>query len=208
MAKKYKKKYLILASSSPRRRYLFSMLHIPFKTVKPRIDESFIRGESPTVYVKRLSLKKAIYASIKYPSHWVIGADTIVVLDGLILGKPANREEAVRILRLLSGKTHAVFTGVTVMMKEKNFVLTEVKKTLVTFRQFSRKEAEFYVLTGEPLDKAGAYGAQGMGMAFIEKINGCFSNVIGMPLSLLINMLFKAGAIKISSQKGRIYTIV
>ena len=172
---------MILASQSPRRRELMSYITDDFKVMVSEVDETLPEGISPSDAVLYLSRIKA--EPFSGENDIVIGADTVVTIDGKILGKPANKEDAAAMLRLLSGKTHSVFTGVTIIKYGKSesfFVETKVK-----FFDLTEEEIEKYVETGEPMDKAGAYGIQGFGSLLVEKIDGDYFNVVGLPVSLL-----------------------
>ncbi len=183
---------IYLASSSPRRKKLLGQLNISFDTIKVDIDESIKRGEPPVKAVKRLSLEKMIEAKKRIQKGIIITADTIVVLDKKIIGKPVNKKDAEKILRNLSGKTHIVYTGFCINNVEKNIVITDYEKTLVTFRELNLKEIKDYIETGSPMDKAGAYGIQDdFGAVFIKKINGCYYNVVGLPLTKVYTTLLK-----------------
>lgn len=184
---------IILASQSPRRRELLDMLG--FKKliiIPPDIDEVLSDRLPPGEAVSDIALKKAL--SIKSragDNRLIIAADTIVVLDGRILGKPSDKAEAADMLRSLSGRTHVVYTGVALLKDGRE--LKDFEATKVSFRQISEKEIDFYIASGEPMDKAGAYGAQGIGALFINGIEGDFFNVVGLPLCRLGLMLGKMG---------------
>ncbi|MFB0919477.1 MAG: Maf family protein [Oscillospiraceae bacterium] len=184
---------IVLASASPRRRELMTMLGVKdFKVLPAEGDEIIEEEMTPAEAVCALSHAKADEVSKKCsPTDIIIAADTIVVLDGDILGKPSNKSDAFSMLTLLSGRAHSVFTGVTVIQGEK--VFTEFERTLVRFRDISEREMEAYIETGEPMDKAGSYGAQGIGALFIEGIEGDFFNVMGLPLCRLSKMLEQLG---------------
>jgi len=183
---------IYLASSSPRRKKLLGQLNISFDTIKVDIDESIKRGEPPVKAVKRLSLEKMIEAKKRIQKGIIITADTVVVLDKKIIGKPVNKKDAEKILRNLSGETHIVYTGFCISNVEKNIVITDYEKTLVTFRELNLKEIKDYIETGSPMDKAGAYGIQDdFGAVFIKKINGCYYNVVGLPLTKVYTTLLK-----------------
>lgn len=177
---------LILASQSPRRKELLGLLGIPFEIQVSQADETMAPGKDPASQVAEVSRRKA--AAIA-PSNdaVVIAADTIVVCDGVILGKPADREDACRMLRMLSGKAHQVMTGMTVLYGDQIHTCTEV--TDVYFRQLSEKEISRYVDSGEPMDKAGAYGIQGGAALFAEKLCGDYYNVMGLPVCRLTQVL-------------------
>lgn len=177
---------LILASQSPRRKELLGLLGIPFEIQVSQADETMEPGKDPTYQVAEVSRRKA--AAIAPSSDAVvIAADTIVVCDGVILGKPTDREDACRMLRMLSGKAHQVMTGMTVLYGDRIHTCTEV--TDVHFRQLSEKEIFRYVDSGEPMDKAGAYGIQGGAALFAEKLCGDYYNVMGLPVCRLTQVL-------------------
>lgn len=184
---------IVLASASPRRKELLRMLRTEDLKIIPAYgEETFSKGMQPDEIVCSLSLMKAHEVSRKCAStDVIIAADTIVSLDGEILGKPADKADAHRMLLALSGRRHTVFTGVTVMKGET--VITEYERTDVRFRQLTELEILAYIETGEPMDKAGAYGAQGIGSLFVEGIEGDFFNVMGLPLCRLSKMLEKLG---------------
>ncbi|MFA6220862.1 MAG: Maf family protein [Desulfomonilaceae bacterium] len=174
---------LVLASSSPRRKELLKSIKVPFVVVPAEIDELARDGEEPEAHVQRLAHEKASEISKKYRDSWVLGADTIVVIDGRILGKPHDRAEAVKMLSILSGRTHIVFTGYAII----NSCYPEMKivsyaRSEVFIRTLSKAEIQGYVLTGEPMDKAGAYAIQDVGAAIVERVYGSYTNVVGLPL--------------------------
>ena len=174
---------IILASKSPRRRELLKYITDDFKIETCDADESLNDGISPYDAVLYLSRIKAQPIAKMHKNDIVIGADTVVAIDGKILGKPLDTTDAAHMLKLLSGKTHSVFTGVTIIQGEKadSFYC----ETKVKFFDLTDKEIEKYIKTGEPLDKAGAYGIQGFGSLLVEKIDGDYFNVVGLPVSLL-----------------------
>jgi septum formation protein len=179
---------LILASGSPRRKLLLEQLAIVFEVEPPNVDESLAIGEAPEVYVTRLSEKKAQTIARKRDGEAVIlAADTTVVLHGKILGKPESKEHSLQMLNELSGTRHEVLTGVSICNSHRTE--TFCVKTEVTFRRLGEKEIAWYWETGEPQDKAGSYGLQGAGAAFIATLKGSYSNVIGLPLSETVLML-------------------
>lgn len=184
---------LILASGSPRRRELLETIGLgPFRVVKPVFDEGTVRAPSPAALVEALSAgKAAAVAAGEGPDALILAADTVVVLDGAILGKPAHRADARRMLSALSGREHTVYTGVTVRRGER--VLTRHQATDVTFRPLTAGEIEAYLDTGEPMDKAGAYGIQGVGALLVSGIRGDYFNVMGLPVCLLGGMLSQFG---------------
>ena len=179
---------LILASGSPRRKLLLEQLAIIFEIDPPNVDESLVLGEAPEIYVTRLSEKKAKTIARKHDGEAVIlAADTTVVLHGNILGKPESKEHGLQMLNELSGTSHDVLTGVSICTGHRTE--TFCVKTEVTFRQLGKKEIAWYWATGEPHDKAGSYGLQGAGAAFVATLTGSYSNVIGLPLSETVLML-------------------
>ena len=177
---------LILASQSPRRKALLGLFHIPFTVRVADIDETMDDTKAPYDEVARVSRLKAMAVPAEQDDI-VIAADTIVVLDGIVLGKPRSETDAIRMLSLLSGRDHQVMTGLTVMQGGKMQSITEV--TDLHFRPLSRKEIEDYVATGEPMDKAGAYGIQGGAALFCEKMVGDYYNVMGLPVCRLWQIL-------------------
>ena len=182
---------LILASASPRRRELMGQLGLPFE-VRPAVGpENPPAGASAAETVLALSRAKAEEIGANHPDALVIGADTVVEVDGAILGKPRDEADAFRMLRLLSGREHRVYTGVTVIRGGE--VLSQWERTRVFFREMTDREIDDYIATGEPMDKAGAYGYQGRASLYVERIEGDFFNVVGLPLCRLGTMLSKLG---------------
>lgn len=178
------RKPIILASGSPRRARLMSVLGFPFTVRESGIEEIIDEKLAPEEIARGLAFRKASTVASQLSSGIVVGADTIVVLEGKILGKPATEEEAVGMLLALSGKTHTVFTGFALVDAESKKSYISLERTEVTFRALRRDEIERYVAAGSPMDKAGAYGIQDdYGAVFVEKINGCFYNVVGFPIS-------------------------
>ena len=183
---------IYLASKSPRRRKLLKLLNIKFKSIDLHFNEKVNDDEDPLFLVKRLSIEKLNNALLKIEKGIVITADTIVVIDNHILGKPKSKAEAKRILGKLSGRTHCVYTGFSIYNSENNKVITSAEKTSVTFRKLFEKEIDDYIATGSPMDKAGAYGIQDdFGAVFIEKIEGCYYNVVGLPLAKVYSSLVR-----------------
>ncbi|CDH00123.1 Maf family protein [Xenorhabdus bovienii] len=174
-------KTLYLASGSPRRRELVGMLDFNFEILTPQVEEKWQEGESPQQYVSRLAREKAQAGVAIAPNDFpVLGADTIVVLNNRILEKPRNPQHAAEILSALSGQSHQVMTAVA--LSNSQHTLSEIVITDVIFRQLSQQEIQEYIVTGEPMDKAGAYGIQGKGGCFVRKINGSYHAVVGLPL--------------------------
>ncbi len=186
---------LILASKSPRRRYLLKQAGLSFSVIPSSIDETSVPISSPETYVKALSEAKAENVSIKYPEKWVIGADTIVLKDDAILGKPDSKAQARAMLKQLSGQTHQVLTGYAICCKSKNRKYSETVKTHVLFKSLTDKEIEWYIHTKEPFDKAGAYAIQGLGTFLVKSINGSYTNVVGLPVCEVIEILIKEGVL-------------
>lgn len=172
---------LYLASSSPRRRELLALLDIEFSIITPAIDEIWQQGETPEQYVVRLAEEKSQEGVRQAPCDYpVLGSDTIVVHEGKILEKPRDKLHAAQMLRALSGSTHQVITAIAV--SNKNHTLSQLVITQVTFREMTDKEISAYIETGEPMDKAGAYGIQGKGGRFVQRIEGSYHAVVGLPL--------------------------
>jgi septum formation protein len=183
---------LILASSSPRRASYLTELGFSFLQIAPEVDESIRRGETPRRYVRRLAEMKAGAVARRYPRHWVLGADTTVVVDGKILGKPADARDARRMLRLLSGRSHQVVSAIA-LAHSPDRLRSRVSTTRVYFRKLGASEIERYVETGEPMEKAGAYAIQGKGGILVSRIEGSFSNVVGFPLEKFFELWKEAG---------------
>jgi len=188
-----KKSSVILASSSPRRRDLLRQIGVEFTVDPADVDESILSGEVPEDYAVRVSLDKARVAARKAGEGIVIAADTIVVFKDVILGKPDDSHDAKRMLEMLSGNMHRVITGLAVMNAATGMVLCKTATTKVWFRNLEKDQVKRYVLSGEPLDKAGAYGIQGKGALLVARIEGCYNNVVGLPLALLDEMLREFG---------------
>ena len=184
-------KAFVLASQSPRRKELLRQLGWKFRIVEPGIEEKTILGEKPEEFCRRLALEKARAVTGKSPEDIVIAADTIVVVDGEIMGKPRDEEECGFMLRTLSGRTHEVMTGVAVCSGL--HCLADVETTRVSFRALSETEIDAYIGTGEGKDKAGAYGIQGRGALLVSSIEGCYFNVVGLPLHRLSLILGELG---------------
>lgn len=180
---------IILASASPRRTELMLLAGIEFSVVPADICEDVLPGEVPVEHVMRLSREKADAVAATHTGRFFIGADTIVVLDGAIIGKPTDVDHATQMLAGLSGRVHEVFTGFTVFDKNTNVHITRNVRTEVTFRTLKPDEVSAYIATGCPMDKAGAYAIQGGAVHFIRSINGSYSNVIGLPMTELYEVL-------------------
>ena len=178
---------LVLASASPRRARLLAEAGYAFDVAPAGIDERRLGDETPAAYVRRLARGKAEAVAPRYPDRVVVGADTIVVIDGLVLGKPADAAEAAGMLGRLAGRRHTVLTGVALVRGARSEVAVE--RTEVTFTALDADRIRWYVGTGEPDDKAGAYAAQGIGSRFIERIEGSYSNVVGLPIPVVGRLL-------------------
>lgn len=177
---------LVLASGSPRRQEILERAGIPFVARPVEVDEALRPGEDPVTYVKRLAREKA-QACPAAPGDVVLGADTVVVVDEEILGKPAGAADAARMLRLLSGREHLVMTGIC--LRSSSALIEDVEATRVRFVPLSPRDVELYAASGEPLDKAGAYAIQGLASKFIDRIEGCYFNVVGLPVALVYRHL-------------------
>jgi septum formation protein len=183
----------ILASSSPRRRELLTSIGLDFEVIPSNVPEEHQLGEAPEEYVARLSRDKASAIAAKHPDRWVIAADTTVLQGDELLEKPVNAADAERMLSAIAGRTHVVYTGVTIEHLNGRYRETRVAESEVRMLALSPADIEWYVKTGEPLDKAGAYAVQGIGAMFIDSIHGSYTNVVGLPLALLFQMLRHAG---------------
>lgn len=186
---------IILASGSPRRRELLSLLGLPFKVISSDADESTPADYTPEMIVRSLALRKAeaVIAEAGEQDTIIVGSDTIVVLDDKVLGKPVDEQDSRIMLEMLQGRTHQVYTGVACIGLPERKVLVEHRVTSVSMRALSEEEISAYIATGEPADKAGSYAIQGLGATLVEEIEGCYFNVVGLPLSLLGNMLSRLG---------------
>ena len=184
---------IILASSSPRRAQLLETIGVEYELAPSQVQERMHAGEAPPDYITRLARAKVIAVARKRESGLVIGADTIVVLDGRVLGKPEDEQDAERMLRQLSGRWHAVMTGVALYDIASRREVADYDKTLVRFAQLTDKEIEWYLKSGEPMDKAGSYGIQGLGSLFVEEIAGNYFNVVGLPIPLVYRLARRLG---------------
>jgi septum formation protein len=182
---------IVLASRSPRRAQLLGMLGLTFETVPADVDETYYSGEEPGSYARRLAREKAQAIAAVHRDAVVIGSDTVVVVDGDVLGKPGDAADAVRMLMRLQGRTHVVATGIAVVRD--GAARDDVERVVVRFRPFDAALATEYVATGEPMDKAGAYGIQGYGAALVESIEGDYFAVMGLPIARLILLLQQTG---------------
>ncbi|HEY4389934.1 MAG TPA: Maf family protein [Paenibacillus sp.] len=191
-------RHIILASTSPRRRELIATLGIPFDIVPSYADESTSEKWTPEQIVQELARRKAeaVYHSTSFDEDSagiIVGSDTVVVRDGTVLGKPQDKQEAASMLRSLQGRSHTVYTGVACIDSRTGETLVDFRSTIVTMKPLNEREIEAYAASGEGLDKAGAYAIQGLGATIVTGIEGCYFNVVGLPLSLLVDMLGKFG---------------
>ncbi|MCM3413124.1 Maf family protein [Metabacillus litoralis] len=185
------KKNLILASASPRRKELLELLQLPFEVIASEVEEVVDETLSPAEIVQSLAEQKATSVAENVSNAFVIGSDTLVVYEGKMLGKPKDFSEAVQMLKMLSGKTHEVYTGVCLINNDD--VRSFYEKTSVTFYSLTDKEIDEYVQTGEPMDKAGAYGIQGYGSLLVKEIHGDYYSVVGLPIARTKRELVTAG---------------
>lgn len=189
-------KPLLLASGSPRRHELLARLSIRFNVEVPDVDESRQSGESPEDYVLRMARIKATDVGDSHVDDWVVAADTIVILDGTVLTKPESREKAEAMLMQLSGREHQVRTGYCLFCRSEQVCVVNSSLSQVRFQAFDKSWARSYVATGEPMDKAGGYGIQERGGVFVDSINGSYSNVVGLPMAEVVNLLMHHGIVK------------
>lgn len=181
----------MLASRSPRRKELLEQAGIEFEIISSGIDEENISIKNPVEYVKELSFLKADKVSRVYPDSWILSADTIVVIEDRILGKPESEKHAIEMLGLLSNREHIVFTGFCIMNKKKNAIIKNAVETKVYFKFLSDQEMKWYINTKEPFDKAGGYGIQGVGAFLVRRILGSYSNVVGLPVCEVVEALME-----------------
>jgi septum formation protein len=196
--------FVYLASGSPRRRELLQQIGVSFRVVGMAVDEAVLPDETPSAYVTRLAAAKAVAGwerSRDFTHVPVLAADTAVVLDGQILGKPADRQDAEGMLRQLSGRTHEVLTAVA--LRTANGLQSRISRSEVTFRSIAAAEARAYWETGEPSDKAGAYAIQGRGAIFIADLRGSYSGVMGLPLFETAELLREAGLVALATGRGQ-----
>lgn len=196
MKKNSKNHSLILASKSPRRKELLEQAGLTVSVVPSCVDEDGIKITAPENLVKTLAEAKAREVAGAYPESWVIGADTIVLIDGEILGKPDSTETARRMIQQLNGQTHEVFTGYAIFCEAMKTCISGVEKTEVHFKNLSQQEIEWYIQTDEPYDKAGAYAIQGLGSFLVKRICGSYTNVVGLPVCEVLEHLLKRGIIE------------
>jgi nucleoside triphosphate pyrophosphatase len=182
---------VVLASSSPRRRELLALVGIAHEVVPANLDESYLSGETPAGHAERLAQEKAAAVAAAAPDAVTIGADTIVVVDGDVLGKPRDAAHAAEMLRRLSGRSHRVVTAVAAVWR--GTMASTVEEVGVTFRPLGEREIAAYIATGEPMDKAGAYGIQGYGATIVERVDGDYFAVMGLALNRLVRLLERLG---------------
>ncbi len=188
--------HIILASQSPRRKELLEQMGIELDIRPADIDETIPQGLTPAQAVEHLAENKALALTCDHPSAWVISADTIVVLDGLILGKPQSRDHAVEMITSLSGRDHYVYTGFCVACGGREVLEARSVSTRVRFKSLSPEQIQWYAATDEPYDKAGGYGIQGIGAFLVREIQGSYSNVVGLPMCELMETLFHLNIIQ------------
>jgi len=182
---------IILASASPRRKEILENANVKFDVVKSTIDEVILDQELPSQVVMRLAFEKCMDIASKNENDLVIGADTIVVLDDIILGKPKDKEDATSMIKKLSGKTHQVITGISLVNLSVNKKIIDYVVSNVKFKDLSEEDIKDYIQTNESLDKAGSYGIQGYGAMLVEEIQGDYFNIVGLPISRLSDLLKK-----------------
>jgi septum formation protein len=202
MVNDIQQKKLILASQSPRRKYLLEQAGLIFEVVPSHFNEARVALGDPAIYVDTLARAKAEEVSKQFPDHWIIGADTIVLIDDMVLGKPTSPSSARAMLKRLSGHTHQVYTGFALFCSHLGKRISDVVCTDVTFKQLSDNEIEWYTRTQEPFDKAGAYAIQGLGTFLVKHINGSYTNVVGLPVCEIIEILIKEEVIQMCNGAG------
>ncbi len=180
---------IILASGSPRRKEILENANLKFDIIKSEIDEVILPDESPYQVVMRLAFEKSVDIASKYNDKLVIGADTVVSLDGKILGKPKDKKDAINMIKSLSGKTHQVITGISLINLDANKKIIDYVVSNVKFKDLSQQDIVDYIQTNESMDKAGAYGIQGYGAMLVEEIQGDYFNIVGLPISRLSDLL-------------------
>ena len=193
---------LILASQSPRRRFLLTQVGLEFEVIPSHFDEHTVTPSSPEIYARHLAEHKASDVSVQYPDSWVIGADTVVFIDGTILGKPNSRSEARSMLSCLSGRTHQVLTGYCICCHRAARQFSDTVRTDVCFKKLTDREIDWYIISGEPFDKAGAYAIQGIGSFLVKRINGSYTNVVGLPVSEVVGFLIREKVIELTLPKS------
>lgn len=196
MISKYGFHPLILASSSPRRRYLLEQVGLTFSIIPSTLNENSVPVGSIEDHARMLAEAKANEVSGLHPESWIIAADTLVLIGNAILGKPDNEVQAHRMLMALSGKTHRVLTGYCICCKSAEHFFSETVETKVTFKHLNETEIDWYLGTDEPFDKAGAYAVQGLGSCLVKRIEGSYTNVVGLPVCEVMEYLLREGVVK------------
>ncbi|MDY6825522.1 MAG: nucleoside triphosphate pyrophosphatase [Thermodesulfobacteriota bacterium] len=186
---------LVLASRSPRREFLLKQAGLEFSVCESDVDEAGYEWTEPEDYTKTLAMAKAEDVAARYPDQWIIGADTIVVLDDNVLEKPVSKEHARQMITALSGCVHSVYTGYAVVFSQAGHFFSDWAKTDVRFKTLSPAEIAWYTETSEPYDKAGGYAIQGLGAMFISHVNGSYTNVVGLPVCEVVDHLIRHGVI-------------
>ena len=192
---------IILASKSPRRAYLLDQAGIQFSVIPSSFDENLVKFTFPEAHVKTLAEAKADDLGKQFPEKWIIGADTIVMINKTMLGKPGSKNQARSMLKMLSGRIHQVYTGYSICCKAKKRFFSETVKTDVLFKKLTKDEIEWYINTDEPFDKAGAYAIQGLGTFLVKSINGSYTNVVGLPVCEVVEFLIQEGIIGFIKEK-------
>jgi septum formation protein len=187
---------LILASKSPRRRDLLNQAGLTFTVIPSTVDERAVAIASPEEHVRLLAEAKAEDVAQRFPESWVIGADTVVLIENTVLGKPRTQGQARQMLEALSGKTHKVLTGYCICCKDAQQSFSETVKTKVLFKPLTNREMDWYVNTREPFDKAGGYAAQGLGTFLIKRVEGSYTSVVGLPVCEVVDYLVKQGVVQ------------
>jgi septum formation protein len=187
---------LVLASSSPRRRYLLEQAGLTFGVIPSTVDEGSVRVSPTENHVRMLANAKAVEVAELYPKSWIIGADTLVLIGDVVMGKPDTAAQACQMLRALSNKTHRVLTGYCICCKAAGRSFSETVETKVLFKPLSESEIDWYVNTSEPYDKAGGYAVQGLGTFMVKSIEGSYTNVVGLPVCEVIQYLLKEGVVQ------------
>ena len=182
---------LILASQSPRRKDLLEQAGFAFEVIPGNFNEGSVPLDKPEPYARLLAMEKAKQIANQFPDSWVIGADTVVCIKGAVLGKPHSKQDARHMLKQLSGQTHQVVTGYALIRKAEQKLFTDAVRTDVSFKTLSTEEIEWYIHTSEPFDKAGGYAIQGLGSFLVKGINGSYTNVVGLPVCEVIELLYR-----------------
>ena len=191
---------LVLASGSPRRKELLAQVGLDFAVEVSGVDETLRAGETPRAHTRRLARAKASAVAERRPGEWILGADTTVVIDGKILGKPRDAADAARMLRMIGGRWHVVFTSFCLMNAGDPRSVEETAESRVFFRALTGAEIRWYIASGEPMDKAGAYAVQGIGAALVQRIEGSYTNVVGLPLAETVTALERLGVLRLTGE--------